>query len=183
MGIVGAAIEKGLGILDIHSRVNCAEPIRNLDFYAVPAENPNVTIFHEKEPEAKQIFILLFKVNSPDYFSFLRLLQDLNFDIYAMLSLPHGEKLSPIHSNIPALRQQLPENPVPPNRKGAFRNKFPSLNVFTSGRFHLRLYEHADTTAVTAHIDQPLQRKSISDYPQGESLFLDLLKRVTSITP
>lgn len=190
MSIIGSAVEKGLGILGIRESIKLAAPIQKLDFSIQEVTNPDFSAIREKEPEANKIFVLPFKVNSPDYLSFLLLLQNLGFDNFAMLSMPHGEKLSPVHSNIDGLRQQLQEKPIPTNKGSKLRNKFPSLNIFKSGRFHLRLFELGHNTVIAAHIDQPnidhldirkhLANKFVSDYPAGEELFHNLLQVVKS---
>lgn len=188
--MIGSAIEKGLGILGIRESVKLVAPIQKLDFSIKEVADPEFSAIVQKEPEANRIFVLPFKVNSSDYFSFLQLLQNLGFDNFAMLSMPHGEKLSPVHSNIAGLRQQLLENPIPTNRKSEPRNKFSSLNIFKSGRLHLRLFEFGQDTVIAAHIDQPntehldirkhLANKFVSDYPGGETLFQELLENVKS---
>ncbi len=190
MSVIGSAVEKGLGIFAIKEEIKSAGPMQRLDFSIQEATNPEFSTIQQKEPEANNIFVLPFKVNSPDYLSFLLLLQNLGFDNFAMLSMPHGEKLSPVHSNIAGLRQQLQEKPIPTNRKSEPRNKFPSLNIFKSGRFHLRLFEFGDNTVIAAHIDQPnidhldirkhLANKFVSDYQGGEKLFQELLENVKS---
>ncbi len=190
MSIIGSAVEKGLGILPIIEKIKHADPLRQFDFSIQEATNPGFSTIQQKEPDATKFFVLPFKINSSDYLSFLLLLQNLGFDNFVMLSMPHGEKLSPVHSNIAGLRQQLQENPIPTNKRSRLRNKFPSLNIFKSGRFHLRLFEFGDNTVIAAHIDQPnidhldikkhLANKFVSDYPAGEDLFNKLLQATKS---
>ncbi len=182
------------GLAKARRSIELAESLNSFNYEVTDIHSAKNITFFEREPHANQLFNIGIIPQSEQYYSFLKRLQLLGFDVYAMLSNPkEGEMASPIHGDISLLNQKLHESYVEKNtsRTGFVRNKMRLGGYFKEGRFHMRIYPgvETNTTSITAHIDPPdfsnhanilnhLRNKVATDYKKGEELFNLVLKNI-----
>lgn len=178
-------------LVTVWRRIETAAPLDPFHYKITDIHSPENTTFLEREQHANQLFSIDIVPHTLQYYAFLRRLQSLGFDVYAMLSNPKvGEMASPIHGNI-ALLQKLLQNPFTERnilQTGFVRNKLRLGGYFNEGRFHMRIYPGVEkhNTIISAHIDPPdllnhanifshLSDRVETDYEGGEKLLITVL--------
>jgi hypothetical protein len=192
--VSGSITNKIAELVQARRSIESAGDLTSFHYEATDIHSPENTTFLEREPHANLLYNINIAPQSEKYYSFLKRLQSLGFDVYAMLSNPKkGELASPIHGDISLLKKALQESSREGSalRTGFVRNKLRLGGYFKQGRFHMRIYSGAgtNTTFVTAHIDPSdfrnhanimnhLRDKVETDYKGGEELFSVVLTNI-----
>ncbi|MEI6462392.1 MAG: hypothetical protein WCO33_01830 [bacterium] len=189
--IVHSTQQRARNLFTLRRKVKGSLRIKDFHFSIsnVLSGNSEINEVIHKEKGVNKVFLLPFKVKSYEYYSFIRTLQNIGFDIYTLFSIPKGDILSITHGSIPKLKQVLQSNQIPSLRHPGITNMLIKRDLFKEGQLHSRFYEGKGITLMTAHIDPPDIKDHLSphnqlsgltkaDYPLGEELIEKTLELI-----
>lgn len=182
-----ATIKRITSFVQLKAKVDQAPDLKFFRFREItPPDEIKVV-----EPHCTTCFILPFLPDSKQYFSFLKSLRALGFDIFGILSMPKGEVATLFHGSLKFLQAQLQSSKI--ILFPSLRNKLRLRGYFQDGRLHIRLYRHKEQILVTSHIDPPdffghinlpkhLIGKVRTDYVYGEKILSKVLTKIGTIS-
>lgn len=168
--------------------VDATELSHSFDYEMMKPEPNDVTFIariRSSEPEVTKVFKLPIKYDTPDYYSLLKILQEIGFDLYALLSMPKGDVFSITYGSISRLKRMV-RNQTLARSGSPLPNKLAKREFLVDGQLHVRIYADHNNIYLTAHVDPPdiidhvsvrsqLKGLTKADYPEGEQLFESLL--------